>query len=72
MKRKESTGYFKTMLTFTAVFMLCALLFSIYLSYRTSITAAKSLHLPFFRNRIEISRHIFTDITKNCPVVISL
>ncbi|MDO9229373.1 MAG: hypothetical protein Q7U03_07400 [Syntrophales bacterium] len=53
MKRKESIGYFKTILAFTAVFMLCALLSSTYLSYRTSISAAESIHLPFLHQQGE-------------------
>ena len=51
MKRKESTSYFKTIIAFTAVFMLCALLSSTYLSYRTSISTAESFHLPFLHQQ---------------------
>ncbi len=59
MKRKESIGYFKTIIAFTAVFMFCAFLFSIYLSYRTSISAAESLHLPFLHQQLEkIETHL--------------
>lgn len=57
-------GYFKTIIAITAVFMFCALLFSIYLSYRTSISAAESLHLPFFHEqdeKIETHLHRYTD-----------
>ena len=59
MQAKGYTGYFKTIITLTAVFMLCALLFSIYLSYRTSISAAESLHLHFLHQQFEkIETHL--------------
>ncbi|MDP2755047.1 MAG: PAS domain S-box protein, partial [Nitrospirota bacterium] len=64
MQAKGYTGYFKTIITFTAVFMLCALLFSIYLSYRTSISAAESLYLLFLHEqdeKIETHLHRYDD-----------
>ncbi|MCK9364387.1 MAG: PAS domain S-box protein [Syntrophales bacterium] len=53
MQAKGYQGYFKTIIAFTVVFMFCALLFSTYLSYRSSISAAKSLQLPYLRHQDE-------------------
>jgi PAS domain S-box-containing protein len=64
MKLNESTSNFKTIIAFTAVFMLCALLFSIYLSYQTSTSTAESLHLLFLHEqdeKIETHLHRYYD-----------
>ena len=51
MKSKRYQDYFKTIIIFTVIFMSCALAFSIYLSYRTSISAAESTHLTFLNQQ---------------------
>ena len=53
MQAKGYQGHFKTIITFTAVFMFCVFLFSSYLSYRTSISIAESLHLPILHHQDE-------------------
>jgi PAS domain S-box-containing protein len=59
MYAKGSTGYFKIIITVTVVFMFCAFLFSTYLSYRSSISAAESLQLPYLRHQDEeIETHL--------------
>lgn len=64
MNAKGYTGYFKTILAFTAVFMFCTLLFSTYLSYRSSISAAELLQLSFLRHqdeKMETHLHRYAD-----------
>ncbi|MBT7260586.1 MAG: GAF domain-containing protein, partial [Desulfobacula sp.] len=51
MESKGYQGIFKTIIAFTIVFMSCALVFSIYLTYRTSISNARSTHLTFLSQR---------------------
>lgn len=51
MQAQGYRGYFKTIITFTAVFLLLALLYSTYLSYRASISAAESSFLPFLHHQ---------------------
>ena len=51
MESKGHQDFFKTIITFTIVFMSCAFAFSIYLSYRTSVSAGKSTHLTFLRQQ---------------------